>query len=71
MSQEHPRNLTVAEAAEYLRVSAAFLNRARLTGEGPVYLKLGHRVVYSPDDLSDWLEGRRRISTREDGMVRT
>tara|TARA_R110000764_G_scaffold69361_1_gene143554 strand:+ start:22 stop:228 length:207 start_codon:yes stop_codon:yes gene_type:complete len=59
------RNLTTPEAAERLGVSASYLNKARLTGDGPVYLKLGHKVVYDPADLTDWLNARRRSSTSQ------
>jgi helix-turn-helix protein len=58
-----PDRLTVEEAAQYLRLSVSFLNRARLTGDGPVFLKLGRRVVYDVADLDTWLLSRRRRST--------
>lgn len=57
--------LTVEEAAQYVRLSVSFLNRARLTGDGPTYLKLGRRVVYETGALDQWLASRRRRSTSE------
>jgi hypothetical protein len=34
------------------------LDRLRLSGNGPVYCKLGRRVVYRREDLYAWLESR-------------
>ena len=55
--------LSVDGAADYLGVSVSFLNKARLTGNGPVFLKLGSRVAYERADLDSWLRSRRRQST--------
>ena len=33
------------EAADYLRLAASTLNKMRLTGGGPVFIKLGPRRV--------------------------
>lgn len=59
------RGMRTAEAAAYLGVSRSFLEKARLTGGGPVYAKLGKVVVYSPADLDVWLAARKRRSTSE------
>ncbi|QIG68354.1 putative transcriptional regulator protein [Rhizobium phage RHph_Y3_56_1] len=48
------------EAAAYLRKSASWLNKTRLTGVGPVYLKVGGSVLYLRSDLDQWLAGTRR-----------
>jgi hypothetical protein len=45
------RLMDVRGAADYLRLSASTLNKFRLTGKGPAYLKLGGRVIYDADDL--------------------
>jgi predicted DNA-binding transcriptional regulator AlpA len=63
------RNLSVPEAARYLGLSEAFLNRMRSTGGGPIFFKLGARVVYSTTDLESWLAARRRRSTSDTGEV--
>lgn len=52
--------LTTAEAAAYLSKSSSWLSKSRMTGEGPVYLKLGGAVRYLPSDLDNWLNGKRR-----------
>ena len=53
----------VSWAAEYAGLSVSFFNRARLAGDGPVFLKLGRRVVYDRADLDSWLASRKRRST--------
>ena len=57
--------LTVEEAADWLRLSASYLNKMRVTGEGPAFFKPGRRVVYRADDLDAWLNARRVSSTSE------
>jgi len=60
---------SVKEAAGYCDVSVAFLNRSRLTGDGPEYLKLGSKpgskVMYEAPALDAWLASRRRRSTSQ------
>jgi predicted DNA-binding transcriptional regulator AlpA len=50
--------LTAREAAKILGLSASTLAKLRLGGTGPVYCKLGRRVVYRSEDLAEWLESR-------------
>lgn len=52
-------------AAAITGLSVSFLNKKRLTGGGPEYIKLGRRVVYHPDGLKSWLDENRRRSTSE------
>ncbi len=59
------RVLSVTEAAQRLGVSVSFLNKARLTGDGPTFIKIGTRVAYDPADLAAWLDARKRHSTSE------
>ncbi len=59
-------NLSVTAAAERLGVSAAFLNKLRSLGGGPVFIRLGRRVVYAVADLDDWQNQNRRRSTSDD-----
>jgi predicted DNA-binding transcriptional regulator AlpA len=54
--------LTTAEAAAYLSKSPSWLSKTRMTGSGPVYLKIGGAVRYLPSDLDDWLNGKRRTA---------
>lgn len=60
---ERAGTLTVKQAAEYVGLSTATLNMARVKGSGPAFLKLGQRVVYLKADLDSWLASCRRTST--------
>jgi predicted DNA-binding transcriptional regulator AlpA len=64
MSQNSPL-LSVEAAAETLAVSISWLNKLRVSGGGPPFSKLGRRVVYSYQDLQDWVASRRRNSTSD------
>jgi predicted DNA-binding transcriptional regulator AlpA len=67
MTQEtENRRLTVQVAAKYTGVSASTLNKLRVYGTGPVFLKIGRRVAYDRADLDTWLQGKRRNSTSDD-----
>lgn len=66
-SDTHNRILNVTEAAERLSVSASYLNKLRVTGGGPPFIKIGARVAYDPADLSDWLLAQKRTSTADTG----
>lgn len=59
--------LTTDEAGAYLRLSPRTLETYRVTGEGPVFVKLGKRVFYEQRALDEWLELRRRRSTSDPG----
>jgi predicted DNA-binding transcriptional regulator AlpA len=59
------RILTQREAAALVRLSERTLERLRLTGGGPVYVKAGRRVLYREPDLAEWIASRVRASTSE------
>jgi hypothetical protein len=46
-------------------LSASTLNKLRVFGGGPKYLKLGRTVVYDVTDLDAWLATKRRASTSD------
>lgn len=47
-------------AAEYLGISESWLEKLRLSGLGPRFIRLGRRaVVYDERDLDRWLDGHR------------
>lgn len=50
---------TTRGAAEYLGVSVSTLNSWRLAKIGPVYEKMGRRVVYRLEDLFSFRQARR------------
>ena len=60
---------TTVEAARYLRLSHSTLKRYRVTGEGPVYSRLGGRVRYRRAHLDAWIAERERVSTVDDGTA--
>ena len=58
--------LSVAEAARRLSLSQSYLNKLRVTGGGPAYVKFGpRRVAYRMADLDAWVSGMLRASTGE------
>jgi excisionase family DNA binding protein len=57
--------ITTAEAARFLGLSESTLAKMRLNGNGPVYCKLGRRVVYRQPDLEEWLESRTTRDTSD------
>ena len=57
--------LTAEEAANFLRLSLSWLAKARVSGTGPPYVKLGRSVRYREGALVEWLKSRARLSTSE------
>jgi predicted DNA-binding transcriptional regulator AlpA len=58
--------LRVKEAAGYTGLSASTLNKFRLNGHGPRFIKAGPRcVVYAIKDLDEWMAERTHNSTAE------
>jgi excisionase family DNA binding protein len=57
--------LTQSETAELLRLSERTLERWRVVGGGPVFCKLGKRVLYRQADLEQWIASRAVRSTSE------
>jgi hypothetical protein len=55
--------LDVAEAADYLRCSASYLNKIRRTGGDPLFVKMGTKVLYRRVDLDRLIEKRIHKST--------
>ena len=60
--------ISTKHAASFLDLSPRTLEKYRLTGEGPVFDKLGRRVVYRKLDLMDWAEIHLRRSTTDPGF---
>lgn len=54
--------LNTIDASAYLGMSPSWLNKTRLNGTGPVYMKTGGRVQYETCDLDAWLHGSRRTA---------
>ena len=62
-----PRFMRTPDAANYLGLSARTLEKHRCFGTGPVYLKLGGRIVYAITELDNWAELGTRRSTSDPG----
>ncbi len=59
--QIDPEYLTTRQAAEFIGMSAKWLEAARLRGEGPPHSKLPKAVRYSRSDLVEWMRERRVV----------
>ena len=58
--------LTTQQQAAEFNVPPSRLNKARLTGDGPPFIKMGNLVRYRRGDVRAWLEAQpRRHSTSE------
>lgn len=63
---ENQRGLfNTTQAAHYLGMSASFLAKSRLAGDGPAYRKIGHAVRYHRDDLDAFAQACARVSTSD------
>ena len=57
--------LTQQEAAEATRLSERTLERHRLSGTGPKFVRLGRRVLYRHEDVEAWIAENVCRSTSE------
>jgi predicted DNA-binding transcriptional regulator AlpA len=57
--------LTTVQAAGVLGFNPSFLAKARLTGTGPRFLKIGKAVRYRRADIDAWLADKTRVSTSD------
>src|SRR6266849_4766101 len=62
------RLLRTTEAATYVGLSPRTMEKHRTYGTGPVYRKLGNRVVYAIEDLDVWAAQGIRRSTSDSGV---
>lgn len=60
-----PRFLRTKEAAVFLGLSPRTLEKHRTYGTGPLFRKLGGRVVYAIDELEAWAEKGTVTSTSD------
>jgi excisionase family DNA binding protein len=57
--------LTQREAASILSISVRSLERMRVAGGGPSFVKVGASVRYQPEALEKWITAQSRGSTSE------
>jgi hypothetical protein len=62
-----PHYLKTPDAAIHLGLSARTLEKHRCFGTGPVFRRLGGRIVYAIDDLDAWAALGTRRSTSDPG----
>ena len=58
-----------AEAAKLLRHTERTLEKWRVRGEGPPFLKIGRRVLYDRAAVIAWARSRQRTSTSDEGTA--
>ena len=62
--------LTTTDAADFLGVSKAFLERDRWAGARIPFIKVGSRAVrYRQSDLDDYINRQVRASTSDQGVA--
>lgn len=59
------RYFTEAETAKFLRLSARTMQRHRLLGTGPKFVKLGGRIRYRVRDVAEWTNAHTHLTTGE------
>ncbi len=64
-----PRLLRTTEAGHFLGLSGRTLEKHRSMGTGPIYHKIGGRVVYALDDLTAWLNASARRCSGPQGEI--
>jgi hypothetical protein len=57
--------LNVIQAATYTSLSKSSLDKLRVYGGGPLYIKVGAGVVYDRVDLDTWLIGKKMANTSQ------
>jgi hypothetical protein len=64
------RLLRTAEAGRFLSLSGRILEKHRTFRTGPIYRKIGGRVVYAITDLQAWVDRGAQSSTTDPGAGR-
>ncbi|MGF7163033.1 excisionase family DNA binding protein [Rhodoligotrophos appendicifer] len=61
---------TPEEAAEYLDCSKSYVDKLRVTGGGPRFVRFGPRKIsYRRSDLDEWVKTLKYRSTSEYGRL--
>jgi Helix-turn-helix domain len=63
--------LRTKEAARFMGVSPHTLEKHRIYGTGPKYMKIGGRIIYAVKDLREWAERGARRATSDPGRTTT
>jgi predicted DNA-binding transcriptional regulator AlpA len=65
MTDQGHRRLRTALAADYIGYAESTLEKKRLDGSGPPFIRLGRAIAYDTRDLDAWLAARRATSTSD------
>jgi predicted DNA-binding transcriptional regulator AlpA len=64
-----PRILRTPDAAKYVGLTGSTLEKMRLLGNGPRFVRLGARAIgYAVGDLDAFIDARLRTSTSDPGL---
>jgi hypothetical protein len=63
------RFINTREFATRYGISESTANKARITGAGCPFYKVGSRVVYDVTECDAWMNSKRRVSTSDEGGV--
>lgn len=61
--QTQCRFLSEEQAAKHVNLSTKTLQRYRTTGKGPLFIKVGARILYDLSDLDAFMESHKVSST--------
>lgn len=64
-----PRRVDTKGASKHVGSAESTLNKLRVYGGGPRYIKIGRRVLYDIADLDAWIEQNKRSSTSDTGRA--
>jgi hypothetical protein len=64
---QYRRYLRTLEAAAYVGSTKSSMEKRRLTGDGPPFIRLGRAIVYDIEDLDRFCQANRRRSTSDPG----
>ncbi|TGS61807.1 DNA-binding protein [Mesorhizobium sp. M3A.F.Ca.ET.174.01.1.1] len=55
-------------AAAYISKSPSWLNKSRLDGTGPSFMRLGSTIVYDSADLDAWMASK-RVAANDNAQI--
>ena len=61
--------LTTREASDFIKIAVPTLEGFRVNGGGPVFVKIGRRVVYAKAALLAYMNDNTRTSTSDAGTA--
>lgn len=60
-SKVHRTWLRTPQVAKITGLATRTLNKLRVVGGGPPFIKLGRAVVYDTEDLNEWMRSKRAL----------